>query len=749
MNKEFSQTVLNPLLVLLGVVSLLTMGYLGIQRNEPVSADTPTFFFSDSSDCTTPLTALTTGDNFTLWICIDGQNEGTGLLGAEIHLPYDTESISVGPLKFEKNGGSVCNAFSTCIDLSSTGEVKILAASSPTNPQTDQTYLAGIPITLLKDGPVALNFSTSQVINQNQSVEIRDSTGMLLTIDLSLADPLQACGNGVVDSGEQCDDGNLNDETCSTLNLGGGTLSCSPTCMLNTSGCALAPAAGECNFNGIIDLAGEECDGSNLGGLTCQELGYTGGSITGCVGCVAQGCTGGAQPLVCNNNGIVDGAEECDGSNLGGVTCQDLGYASGTVTSCNNCVAVGCSGSIPSGAVCGNGNLEGSEECDDSDLINGDGCSSTCQLETSEPEPTVPVQPSPTQPITSLTLTSNVDVVLPGAQFEVYPTAYYQAPRASENVTSCRPPYCPTPLDDSSAVLNRYGNVTYYVSGPGAVSPGSNGTYQITASPDAKDGDTITVYATYLDKHTNTSAQSDPLTVTVQYTISHCENGIKDSDETAIDCGGSTCNACVPHCSNSTKDADETDVDCGGNDCSACALNHCEDGIKNSDETGVDCGGAECTACFSVSGTASATPEGRSESRNFSMDAQLQMYSTASSAVTGTDDFAMNAQGQGPFDVANIPQGNYHIGLKGQGYLLKILRNLNVQTSADVANLNFNVLTAGDITGDDVINALDIAKVIYEYATSTASSDLNKDGSVNAPDISMILGNYLHSGESY
>jgi cysteine-rich repeat protein len=32
--------------------------------------------------------------------------------------------------------------------------------------------------------------------------------------------------------------------------------------------------------------------------------------------------------------------------------------------------------------VCGNGVLEGSEQCDDGNLVTGDGCSATCQLET-------------------------------------------------------------------------------------------------------------------------------------------------------------------------------------------------------------------------------------------------------------------------------------------------------------------------------------------------------------------------------
>ena len=38
-------------------------------------------------------------------------------------------------------------------------------------------------------------------------------------------------------------------------------------------------------------------------------------------------------------------------------------------------------GQTASLAVCGNGNLEGIEQCDDGNTLSGDGCSSTCQAE--------------------------------------------------------------------------------------------------------------------------------------------------------------------------------------------------------------------------------------------------------------------------------------------------------------------------------------------------------------------------------
>jgi Protein of unknown function (DUF1566) len=48
------------------------------------------------------------------------------------------------------------------------------------------------------------------------------------------------CGNGVVDSSEQCDGSNLNGQTCQSQGFAGGTLSCTSSCTFNTSGCFAA-----------------------------------------------------------------------------------------------------------------------------------------------------------------------------------------------------------------------------------------------------------------------------------------------------------------------------------------------------------------------------------------------------------------------------------------------------------------------------------------------------------------------------
>jgi hypothetical protein len=49
-------------------------------------------------------------------------------------------------------------------------------------------------------------------------------------------------------------------------------------------------------------------------------------------------------------------------------------------------------------------------------------------------------------------------------------------------------------------------------------------------------------------------------------------------------------------CFNGIKDGNETRIDCGGPDCDPCKIS-CQDQMLNGDEEGVDCGGAFCIDC--------------------------------------------------------------------------------------------------------------------------------------------------------
>ena len=55
---------------------------------------------------------------------------------------------------------------------------------------------------------------------------------------------ITVCGDGVIDSGEQCDGANLNGASCSSRGFSGGSLSCLPSCDFNTTGCTSGGGGG-------------------------------------------------------------------------------------------------------------------------------------------------------------------------------------------------------------------------------------------------------------------------------------------------------------------------------------------------------------------------------------------------------------------------------------------------------------------------------------------------------------------------
>jgi len=124
-----------------------------------------------------------------------------------------------------------------------------------------------------------------------------------------------ACGDDMVDIGEECDGMDLGGMDCAGLGMGfsGGTLACADDCsMFDTSGCF------SCG-NDIIEGT-EVCDGMDLGGSTCATEGFVDGTIA-CAG----DCT--LDTSMCSTCGddVIDLGEDCDGVDLGGNTCVGLG----------------------------------------------------------------------------------------------------------------------------------------------------------------------------------------------------------------------------------------------------------------------------------------------------------------------------------------------------------------------------------------------------------------------------------------
>lgn len=121
----------------------------------------------------------------------------------------------------------------------------------------------------------------------------------------SAGDP---CGDGSIDAGEECDGSNLSGKTCEALAFASGTLGCNATCTLDTSGCIQTL----CD-NGMLD-DGEDCDGTDLGASTCVTAGFAGGDLAcapetclfdtaGCREVVNEGFEGGAFPTGFTTNG--------------------------------------------------------------------------------------------------------------------------------------------------------------------------------------------------------------------------------------------------------------------------------------------------------------------------------------------------------------------------------------------------------------------------------------------------------------
>jgi len=173
------------------------------------------------------------------------------------------------------------------------------------------------------------------------------------------------CGNGILEPGlgEQCDGQDLGGLNCPQLGFDGGDLACDANCRLDTSGCYNDPdpACG----NGVRE-GSEQCDGDDFGGLTCRDFLYDGGTLA----CNPDCSLDVSACYVCGD-GTRNGSEDCDGYDLGGKTCQDLGYDDGTLL-CNLDCTYNTSRCVNS-PVCGNGVAEQGEECDGSDL-GGSSC---------------------------------------------------------------------------------------------------------------------------------------------------------------------------------------------------------------------------------------------------------------------------------------------------------------------------------------------------------------------------------------
>lgn len=110
--------------------------------------------------------------------------------------------------------------------------------------------------------------------------------------------------------------------------------------------------------NGLKEGA-EVCDGADLGGQSCTTLGYASGTLACSTNCSSFNTTS-CSSASCGNN-ILEIGETCDGTDLGGATCASIGLAAGTLAcngGCSAFVTTGCS-SASRGSATGRGSASG------------------------------------------------------------------------------------------------------------------------------------------------------------------------------------------------------------------------------------------------------------------------------------------------------------------------------------------------------------------------------------------------------
>jgi len=159
---------------------------------------------------------------------------------------------------------------------------------------------------------------------------------------------LQTCGNGRLEPGESCDDGNLMsgdgcDANCTPTGCGNGVATAGEQCDDGNSDNSDA-CKNDCTLNvcgdGVVYAGVEQCDDGNADNN--------------------DGCKNDCTLNVCGDGSVYAGVEQCDDGNVvNGDGCDA------------NCAPTGC----------GNGIVTAGEQCDDGNRVNGDGCSADCQSE--------------------------------------------------------------------------------------------------------------------------------------------------------------------------------------------------------------------------------------------------------------------------------------------------------------------------------------------------------------------------------
>lgn len=221
---------------------------------------------------------------------------------------------------------------------------------------------------------------------------------------------LASCGNGRLDPGEHCDDGNkTNLEGCNEVcqleadwecptpgkacifsaECGDGKLALQEVCDDKnavggdgcSSDCRLVEPGFQCRAPGkhCVPLCG---DGVLKGSEQCDDLNTT--PLDGCSStCLVEpgwSCDAATCVKAICGNGVVETGESCDAGPANGLFFGNATGCSKTCTPEPSCRDAQGS-NVACATACGDGNMDAGEVCDDGNQVSGDGCSATCQAE--------------------------------------------------------------------------------------------------------------------------------------------------------------------------------------------------------------------------------------------------------------------------------------------------------------------------------------------------------------------------------
>jgi len=207
------------------------------------------------------------------------------------------------------------------------------------------------------------------------------------------ADAGGVCGDGVVNSGEDCDDGAANGTT-------GCTATCTFACVDPAIDCAAAPTCQVatcgtdhvCAFiaetNGTSCGAGQVCkDGACISDGTCgngivdgiEDCDFGGGSNGPNTGCKEDCTFSCADQAACDDANPCNGAETCDAITVGGQMGKKCSPGTGLANGTSCGAADICINQACTPGICGDSYTTTPEECDDANVTMGDGCENNCK----------------------------------------------------------------------------------------------------------------------------------------------------------------------------------------------------------------------------------------------------------------------------------------------------------------------------------------------------------------------------------